>query len=107
MEDQEGDTLRERRTLPIVFGDKITRRLNAGVFVMFSVVAPAFWRMGCVGYAIPVLLGTTIGWRTMWLRKLKDDKTTFKLWCLWLIILYLLSLVKVEGALASLWPTLA
>ncbi|KAH6663540.1 UbiA prenyltransferase family [Halenospora varia] len=106
MEDQEGDMLRERRTLPIVFGDKITRRLNAGIIVVFSVIAPAYWRMGCVGYAMPVLLGTTIGWRSMWLRKLKDDKTTFQLWCLWLIIFYLLPLVKVEGALASLWPTL-
>ena len=52
--------MRKKRTSPIVFRDKITRRLNAGVIVVFSVVALAFWRLGRLGYAMPVLLGTTI-----------------------------------------------
>jgi 4-hydroxybenzoate polyprenyltransferase len=102
MEDQEGDRERDRRTLPIVLGDVWTRRLNAFVIAASSIAAPSFWQLGAAGFALPMFLGCTIAVRSILLKSLSADKTTFKLWCLWLIVLYLLPLAKGEGALAAL-----
>jgi 4-hydroxybenzoate polyprenyltransferase len=99
MEDQDGDRERGRRTLPIVFGDGLTRFVNAIVILAFSVFAPTFWRLGWSGYALPLGLGASIAARTLFVRSLKDDKKTFKLWCLWLVGLYLLPLFKHPGGL--------
>lgn len=100
MEDQEGDRKRERRTLPIVLGDLWMRRMNAVVIIVFSIAAPAFWRLGCLGYSVPVGMGLLIAGRSLVCKPLQD-KTTFQLWCLWLVILYLLPLAKGDGALAG------
>jgi len=99
MEDQEGDRLRNRKTLPIVCGDKLTRWGNAVVIILFSLLVPAFWRMGLAGYLLPVLLGTAISGRTLFFKSLASDKQTFRLWCLWLTSLYLLPIVKHQSAL--------
>ncbi len=94
MEDQEGDRLRNRKTLPIVCGDDLTRWGNAVVILLFSLFVPAFWRMGPVGYFLPVLLGIVIAGRTLFLRTLASDKQTFRLWCIWLTALYCLPVIK-------------
>ena len=98
MEDQEGDRLRNRRTMPLVIGDYVTRWANAVTVVLFSVGCPAFWQLGMIGFAVPVFLGTVIAIRTMTLKDVAADKRTFQLWCLWLITLYLLPLVKSHTA---------
>jgi len=94
MEDQEGDRLRDRKTVPLVFGDQLTRVVNAGLIIFFSLAVPAFWRLGIVGYLFPVFLGGVIAGRTLLFRSLASDKQTFKLWCLWLTALYCLPVVK-------------
>jgi 4-hydroxybenzoate polyprenyltransferase len=94
MEDQEGDRLRNRKTLPIVCGDDLTRWGNAVVIMFFSLFVPAFWGMGTVGYFLPVLLGIAIAGRTLLLRTLASDKQTFRLWCIWLTALYCLPVIK-------------
>jgi 4-hydroxybenzoate polyprenyltransferase len=98
MEDQEGDRLRNRKTLPIVCGDDSTRWGNAAAILLFSLLVPAFWRMGIVGYCLPVLLGAVIAGRTLFLKTLASDKQTFRLWCLWLTTLYCLPVVKHQNA---------
>jgi 4-hydroxybenzoate polyprenyltransferase len=107
MEDQEGDRIRDRKTLPIILGDSNTRYLNAVVIMIFSLIAPAFWQLSLDGYLIPATLGIVISTRSLTLKTVAADKTTFKLWCLWLITLYLLPLVKQPGALAGLRPALS
>jgi 4-hydroxybenzoate polyprenyltransferase len=99
MEDQEGDRQRGRRTLPIVLGDRLTRFANAVVILSFSFLAPKFWRLGWSGYAFPMGLGALIAGRTLSVRTLHADKKTFKLWCLWLVGLYLLPMFKHPGGL--------
>lgn len=99
MEDQEGDLMRNRRTLPIVLGDSLTRWVNAGVIISFSFIAPAFWRLGVLGYVSPVTLGVLIAGRTTMLKGVVADRQTFRLWCVWLIGLYLLPLIKRQGVL--------
>lgn len=96
MEDQEGDLLRNRRTLPIILGDSMARRVNAAAIITFSLIAPNFWQLSLVGYLVPTILGSSIAARTLFLRTLAADKQTFQLWCLWLISLYLLPLAKVK-----------
>ncbi|KAK0120342.1 hypothetical protein ONS95_011747 [Cadophora gregata] len=97
MEDQEGDRMRSRRTLPIVLGDSQTRRINALTIIVFSFVAPAFWRLSLAGYTVPVGLGLVIAVRTLVRRELKADRQTFKLWCLWLMVVYVLPFAKGEA----------
>jgi 4-hydroxybenzoate polyprenyltransferase len=99
MEDQEGDRLRDRKTLPIVFGDNLTRWGNAVVIIFFSLMVPSFWRMDLSGYFLPVLLGTIISGRTLFFKTLASDKQTFRLWCLWLTSLYCLPVIKHHSAL--------
>jgi 4-hydroxybenzoate polyprenyltransferase len=102
MEDQEGDRLRGRLTMPIVLGDNITRWANAATILVFSVLAAKFWDLALPLYLLPASLGAAIAARTLLLKTLKADKQTFKLWCLWLMMLYLLPLVKRYSFLVGL-----
>ncbi|KAI6712300.1 ubiA prenyltransferase [Diplocarpon mali] len=90
MEDQEGDRARARRTLPLVHGDAPTRRVTAAAVVAFSLATPAFWQLSLAGYLPPAALGAWIAARTLTRRDLAADKKTFRLWCLWLMLLYVL-----------------
>ncbi|CZT43382.1 uncharacterized protein RSE6_03412 [Rhynchosporium secalis] len=99
MEDQEGDRMRFRRTLPIVLGDFPTRRINALTIIIFSILAPAFWQLSLLGYLVPVVMGLTIAIRTVTRKDLAADKQTFKMWCLWLILLYVLPFAKNQASL--------
>ena len=94
MEDQKGDELRNRMTMPIVLGDRITRWVNAFSIVPFSVALPCFWKLNLMGYIVPVCLGTVIAVRTLLWRSMVWDKQTFQLWCLWLMTIYILPLIK-------------
>ena len=104
MEDQEGDRMRFRRTLPIVIGDFQTRRINALTIIAFSFIAPAFWQLSLAGYLLPIFLGFTIAIRTLIKKDLAADRQTFKLWCLWLMLLYVLPFAKNQANVdAWLW----
>lgn len=98
MYDQAGDSARARKTVPLVIGDW-PARLSIAILVGFwSVFCPAFWRLSVVGYTIPLSLGFWICCRTLRKFEVNDDKLTFKIWNLWIIMLYLLPLIKrVEG----------
>lgn len=95
MEDQEGDRERERRTVPIVLGDGVARRVNAGAVVAASAMCALFWGLRPRACVLPVAFGGVIALRTYFWRSVKADRVTFKLWCLWLVGLYLLPLVRV------------
>lgn len=98
MEDQEGDRERGRRTVPIVLGDDLARGVNAGAIVAASIMCAQFWDLGPMALLVPIGLGGLIAFRTYFWRGVKNDRATFKLWCLWLVGLYLLPLVKlVDG----------
>jgi 4-hydroxybenzoate polyprenyltransferase len=102
MEDQEGDRMRNRRTLPIVLGDSLARWVNATAIIAFSLIAPAFWQFDISGFALQSVLGFLIATRSLLFRGLTADKRTFQLWCLWLIALYLLPLAKKASSLSNL-----
>ena len=90
--DQEGDKLRDRRTVPLVFGDSIARYSIAIPVVLFSFVAPAFWTSSVFGFIPSVALGTTIFMRLLRnaKRNVAHDKVTFVYWNAWLISIHML-----------------
>jgi len=94
MEDRKGDELRNRQTMPIVLGETITRWVNAVFVMIFSVLMPRFWNLNLRGYIMPACLGAIIAVRTLKWRNVVCDKKTFQLWCLWLVVIYLLPLVE-------------
>lgn len=96
IKDQEGDSARGRRTVPLVVGDAAARWLVAVPVLAWSVVLP--WMWGCtavLAYAPLVGLGVVVAARTLAIRgSVPADKLTFKLWCLWLVALYCLPLSR-------------
>ncbi|KAE9369851.1 hypothetical protein N431DRAFT_493573 [Stipitochalara longipes BDJ] len=94
MADQAGDRLRNRKTVPLVIGDSVTRWTIAVPVSFWSVVAPRFLKLGVVGYLIPFAIGWTVILRTLIVRDVVGDMTTFQIWNLWMVSLYLLPLVK-------------
>ena len=93
MADQEGDSMRGRRTAPLVYGDGPARWTIAIPVVLWSFVCPAFWSSP-LGFILSVVLGITVSARILSIRTLEGDKLTFKLWNLWMMVLYLIPLIK-------------
>ncbi len=94
MSDQEGDSIRGRRTVALVFGDGPARWTIAIPVILWSFICPAFWSSEAVAFVLPVVLGITVSSRVLSIRTLRGDKLTFKLWNLWMMALYLLPLLK-------------
>ncbi|KAI1097432.1 UbiA prenyltransferase family-domain-containing protein [Jackrogersella minutella] len=88
-----GDKARGRRTLPLIYGESLSR-WSMAVFVTFwSFACPAFWNITawdirflyvCFGLAISLLTTLQCGEQC--------DKWVWRLWCLWAATLYLLPL---------------
>lgn len=94
LRDQAGDSLRGRPTLPISIGDGNARWTVIVPILFWSTFPPFFWRLDVGGYGLTVLTGAfTIG-RLCFLRTSEGDRTTFKIWSLWLVSIYSLPLIK-------------
>jgi len=94
MYDQRGDALRNRKTMPLVLGDAVARWTIAVPMVFWCWLAPWLWKLSVVGYVAPVTLGLTVAVRALKERAEAADKTTFRLWNLWMVSVYMLPLVK-------------
>ena len=92
--DQEGDSARGRRTIPIIAGDRIAR-LSVGLPVaVWSLLCPAFWRLDARGFVLPMFFGAVVIFRLFRYKGVCADRTSFKFWNAWVVVLYLLPLVK-------------
>lgn len=96
--DQEGDRQRGRNTVPLVIGDRLGRWSVAVPVALVSVLTPAFWRLGYAGWAVPMVVGSVVIVRLFACRTVGADKTTFRLWNLWMGVLYLLPLFRSLGS---------
>lgn len=94
MYDVEGDSLRGRRTVPLVFGDNVARWSIAMPVIFFTLSCTWFWDMPLRLCLLQVFLGSTVALRTLCCAGVKADKTTFALWNLWLVSLYCLPVLK-------------
>ena len=90
--DQEGDKLRNRKTIPLVFGHAFARYSIAIPVAVWSFVTPAFWRLSIFGFLPPVTLGIIIPVRLLRNEKgnVAYDKVTFVYWNAWLISIHML-----------------
>ena len=94
MSDQEGDAKKGRGTLPLIWGDAFARWSIAIPVVMWSIICPAYWQIEYSGWIPSLVLGALIAGRVLLLRRVENDKVTWKLWCAWTMILYILPLWK-------------
>ncbi|KAL9593579.1 MAG: hypothetical protein Q9219_007484 [cf. Caloplaca sp. 3 TL-2023] len=99
MSDQEGDAHKGRGTLPLRWGDGPARWSIAVPVVFWSLACPAFWRMEYWGWPAPILLGVLLAGRVLTLRNVGQDKITWKIWCIWTMVLYVLPLCKDHSVL--------
>ena len=97
LRDQAGDSLRGRRTLPILLGDMNARWTVVVPIVFWSTFSPFFWRLCIGGYGLTVITGTFTVCRILSLRTPEEDRTTFRVWSIWLISIYSLPLIKTLG----------
>ena len=97
MSDQDGDRLKGRKTLPLVMGDAFARRTIAGGVLMGSVVAPLFWQPTWSGYLLPITIGFVLLFRVLVYRHLKADRLTWRMWCFWIMSIYLVPLSVPTG----------
>jgi 4-hydroxybenzoate polyprenyltransferase len=94
MADQEGDALRGRQSLPLQIGDSPCRCVIATFMILWGLFCPFFWRSGWLGYVSTTPLAHAVALRTLLLRTVEADKTTFKIWNVWIICLYTLPLTS-------------
>ena len=94
MYDQAGDRMRGRWTVPLSMGDVPARYTIAAAVVWWSWYCPSFWNLGTYCRTIPVATGVTVAQRTLWKRSVESDKLTFRIWNLWMVVLYLLPLMR-------------
>lgn len=103
MQDQDGDRIRGRKTVPLVIGDWKARWTVAIGVSLWSFAAPTFWEASLAGYAAPVVLGLFVAHRVLSKHTCQEDARTFKLWNIWIMTVYLVPLVKrLTGA--TNWP---
>ena len=92
--DQDGDKSRGRWTVSLVLGDGSARWTIALPIIFWSLFCPAYWTLNLLGFVTPLMLGSIISFRVLWVRTRTGDKNTFKLWNLWMLTMYCLPLVK-------------
>ncbi|KAH7014404.1 UbiA prenyltransferase family-domain-containing protein, partial [Microdochium trichocladiopsis] len=92
--DLEGDRERGRRTMPLVYGQMPSRWALAAGLVTWSVVCLRFWVVPLgICWMPPVLLGGFMAGLTVVNGSRRDqgtDELVWKLWCLWMAVLFLL-----------------
>ena len=92
--DQEGDSARGRLTIPLIFGDKSARFSITLPVALWSLLCPAFWGLDARGFGLPVILGAVIVFRLFRYKDVCADKTSFRIWNAWVVVLYLLPFIR-------------
>ena len=98
MYDQAGDSLRGRKTVPLVLGDFWARLTIAVSVTLWSYMCPVFWKLGIATHVLSCAMGGVIVVRTLSVKTVEADKTTFRIWNLWLVFLYSLPLFQEIGS---------
>ena len=99
LKDVVGDHMRNRQTMPLIFGDTVTRWSIAVPVLAWSVFCPLYLGLGVLGSGLPVTMGAYVAFRTLWKRSIQADRLSWQIWAFWLISLYVLPLVKDHSVL--------
>ena len=93
MYDQEGDSARGRKTVPLVVGDAAARWMIAGCISAWGVICPAFWDAVLATRGVCALLAGIVAVRSLAFRDVTSDKATFFVWNIWVTFVYVLPLM--------------
>lgn len=81
--------------MPLVLGDNKARWLTTGPVVVWSIIVPGYWRVGCLTGWIAVLLpGFIVARRLLACKVVKSDRKAFSFCALWIIGLYAIPAIK-------------
>ena len=94
MYDQAGDRLRGRKTMPLVLGDERCRWITSLLIAFWCLVCPWYWALHLGVHAAFMALGANIVSRILRKRSVGEDKQTFRVWNLWVVLMYSLPLLK-------------
>lgn len=94
LSDQPGDAKRGRRTAPLVWGDGIARWTVALPMVVWGVWCPMFWGLSLWWSMLIGTLAFVIAVRTLLIRDVQGDKKSFRLWNVWIALIYVLPLAS-------------
>lgn len=92
MYDQEGDSERGRKTVPLVIGDAAARWTIAIPMLGWGALCPAFWHANASVFGLSFTLACTIAVRTLLFRSVQSDQTTFRIWNCWVALLFVMPL---------------
>ncbi len=88
--DVEGDAVRDRKTVPLVIGIRACRWTIAVLVPLWTLAAILFWGAISIPAVISVLLAILVAWRILGKTGMADDKATFRVWNLWMIVLFMM-----------------
>ena len=94
MYDQLGDRVRGRRSVPLVIGDGAARCMTAITMIFWGYLCPRFWTPALTVIALSLLLAGTVAVRCLSLRTIESDRLTFKVWNVWMTLVFLLPLLS-------------
>ncbi|KAF7173190.1 hypothetical protein CNMCM6106_007320 [Aspergillus hiratsukae] len=99
--DQEGDAKRGRRTLPLVIGDTAARWSIALPMPVWGVICPLLAGSGPLAGGLSVVLAFAVAIRMLMWRDTASDRMTFRVWNLWISVVYMLPLLGGVGVSLS------
>ena len=97
MYDQEGDSMRGRKTVPLVIGDAPARYMATVFILAWSGACTTFWGVGLPIRLLSISLALIISGRCLRYRGVDDDKKTFRIWNLWMALTFVLPLLRYSG----------
>lgn len=90
--DMEGDAARDRKTIPLVWGEAAARYSAAGMILVWSLLCPLYWQLRLSICSLSALFGLGLAALIVRHNSVTADKLAWKLWCLWMIVLFALPL---------------
>lgn len=90
LKDQAGDCARGRLTMPLLLGERMSRWSIAIFVLVWSGLCTFFWELQPWAYGLPAVLGGFVAFQAVRGRSPEQDSRTWKLWCLWMMVLYVL-----------------
>ena len=94
MPDVAGDAARGRRTIPIKYGDRVARLSITIPVMLWSICCSMFWKPFTMGSLMVGCSCACFTGRLLWLRTAAADGLTWKFWCIWMTMIYLLPLLS-------------
>jgi 4-hydroxybenzoate polyprenyltransferase len=94
LKDQEGDRKLERKTMPLLLGDRSCRVVLACLIPLWSMFSVRFWKLGVICSSLYFVLAALIATRVLVKREQQQDTWTWRLWSFWHASLYVIPLLS-------------